>query len=102
MLGTIVTMKGMIHQIYGAIYNLEGLGSGGDPRVKGLSLYKTTKAGLKYLNDYLIMKAKVTPIIIGRIRPGMVATDMLTKQHEDHPKEWENAKQICNILGARA
>ncbi len=101
MLGSIVAMKGMIHQGYGALYNLEGLGSGGGPRVKGLSLYGTTKAGLKYLDDYLIMEAKETPIIVGRIRPGMVATDMLTQQYEGHPEEWENAKRIFNILSDR-
>jgi hypothetical protein len=48
------------------------------------------------------MEAKEKLIIIGRIRPGIVAADMLIRQYEGHPEEWENAKRIFNILSDRA
>ena len=101
MYGSMVAMRKMVTQGFGGIYNVEGLGSGASPRVKGLSLYGTTKAGLRYLDDYLVSEAKGTPVIIGMIRPGMVATDMLTRQFEGNPAEWEKAKRIFNILSDR-
>ena len=39
-----------------------------------------------------------TPVIVGAIRPGMVATDMLLQQDRDRPDRWEEAKRIFNIL----
>ena len=52
----------MLKQGFGQIYSLEGLGSDGR-WVAGLSLYGTTKYGLKYLNDALVKETKGTPII---------------------------------------
>jgi len=97
MYGARVALSGMQKQGTGAFYNMEGLGSEG-PYVAGLALYASTKSALKYLTDSLIREVKGTPVIVGAISPGMVLTDLLTKQYDDKPAEWEDAKRIFNIL----
>jgi NAD(P)-dependent dehydrogenase (short-subunit alcohol dehydrogenase family) len=100
MYGAKVALRGMLEQGFGALYNMEGLGSGGR-RVEGLTLYGTTKHSLRYLTDALAQEIEGTPIQVGALRPGMVVTDMLTRQFEDQPEEWERAKRVFNILADR-
>jgi NAD(P)-dependent dehydrogenase (short-subunit alcohol dehydrogenase family) len=87
----------MLRQGHGALYNVEGLGSSG-PKVRGLALYASTKAGLRYLTDALVAETKGTPVIVGALLPGMVATDLVLGQFEGRPDEWERAKPILSIL----
>jgi NAD(P)-dependent dehydrogenase (short-subunit alcohol dehydrogenase family) len=101
MYGTRVAMLGMLAQKSGAIYNLEGLGSSGGRKVKGLSIYGTTKAAMAYFNESLALETAGTPVITGAVRPGMVVTDMITQQYTGQPEEWEKAKRIFNILADR-
>ncbi len=97
MYGARVAIKGMLEQGSGSFYNMEGLGSD-SRRVEGLTLYASTKHGLKYLTDALVAETKGTPLLVGALRPGMVVTDMLTQQYTDRPEEWERAKRVFNIL----
>jgi NAD(P)-dependent dehydrogenase (short-subunit alcohol dehydrogenase family) len=99
--GSRVALNGMKEQGFGSLYNMEGLGSSGGRQVKGLSIYGTTKAALRYFDDALMMETSGTPIIVGALQPGMTITDMLTKQYEDQPQEWEKFKIILNILSDR-
>ena len=101
MYGTRVAMLGMLAQKSGAIYNLEGLGSGGGRKVKGLSIYGTTKAALCYFNECLALETAGTPVITGALRPGMTVTDMITQQYAGQPEAWEKAKRIFNIIADR-
>jgi len=101
MYGARVALQGMLEQGFGAVYNMEGLGSDGR-RVQGLTPYGTTKYALAYLTDALAEEAKGTPVIVGAIRPGMVMTELITAQYEDRPpEEWAEAKRIFNILADR-
>jgi short-subunit dehydrogenase len=100
MYGSKVALRGMLEQGFGGLYNMEGLGSGGR-NVEGLTLYGSTKCGLRYLDDSLARETRGTPVLVGALRPGMVVTDFLTKQFEDRPEEWERAKRIFNILADR-
>lgn len=99
--GTRVAMRGMLAQGFGAIYNMEGLGSGGSPRVAGTSIYATSKAGLRYFDAALAQEAKGTPVIVGALNPGMVVTDLVTAPYEGRPEEWERARRIFNIIADR-
>ena len=101
MFGAVVAVSGMLKQGCGAVYSLEGLGSERGMKVKGLSLYGTTKAALRYFNDSLFAELKGTPVIAGAIQPGMVVTDMITGQYKDKPEEFEKFKPILNILSDR-
>ena len=101
MYGARVAIKGMREQGYGAVYNMEGLGSDGR-KIEGLIPYGTTKYALAYLTDALAQEVKGTPVIVGAIRPGMVITDLITAQYKDRPaEEWADARRIFNILADR-
>jgi len=71
MYGSKVAILGMLEQGFGALYNMEGLGSGGR-RVEGTSVYATSKAGLHYFDESLAQELSDTPVIVGSLNPGMV------------------------------
>jgi NAD(P)-dependent dehydrogenase (short-subunit alcohol dehydrogenase family) len=98
--GLTVALKGMMQQGYGSIYNMEGLGSSG-PVIKGLALYAATKSALSYLTTAAAKEVRGTPIIVAGLRPGMVATKLITGQYEGHPEEWKRVERIFNILSDR-
>lgn len=100
MYGARVALEGMRRQGFGSLYNMEGLGSDGR-QVEGLTLYASTKHGLRYLTDALVQETKGTPILVGALRPGMVVTDLLTQQYQERPEDWEGAKRVFNILADR-
>jgi len=98
--GLTAASKGMMEQGFGCIYNMEGLGSSG-PVVKGLALYAATKSALSYLTTAAAKEVQGTPIIVGGLRPGMVATKLITQQYVGHPEKWNRSKRIFNILSDR-
>lgn len=98
--GSMVAIKGMLEQGFGAIYNVEGLGSDGRV-IRGMALYGATKSALGYLTKAMSKEVQGTPVLVGGIRPGMVATKLITEQYEGHPEEWERVKKVFNILSDR-
>jgi NAD(P)-dependent dehydrogenase (short-subunit alcohol dehydrogenase family) len=98
--GVKVALKGMLQQGFGSVYNMEGLGSSG-PVIKGLALYAATKSALAYLTTAAAKEVKGTPVIVGGLRPGMVATKLITDQYAGHPEEWQRSERIFNILSDR-
>jgi short-subunit dehydrogenase len=99
-LGSQIAVNGMLEQGFGAIYNMEGMGSDGRMHDR-LVIYGLTKYGMAYFTRGLIEETKGSPVIIGSLRPGMVATEFVEKQYIDRPEEWEKAKRIFNILADR-
>jgi NAD(P)-dependent dehydrogenase (short-subunit alcohol dehydrogenase family) len=100
MYGSKVALSGMLDQGFGAIYNLEGLGSG-RTRVEGTTGYATTKAALRYLDESLARETQGTPVLVGALRPGMVLTDLVMRPYQDRPEEWERVKRVFNIIADR-
>jgi len=98
--GAKVALAGMLRQGFGAIYNMEGMGSSGQIQ-KGLAVYGCSKAGLRYLTDALVQETRGTPVLVAAIRPGMVMTHLLIRHREEQPEEWERSKRIFNILADR-
>ncbi len=98
--GAKVAISGMLKQGFGAVYNMAGLGSDGR-RVKGLTLYGTTKRAVRYLTDGLVAETKGTPVLVGSLSPGMVTTDLLVSQYDQSSEDWEQAKRMFNILADR-
>jgi NAD(P)-dependent dehydrogenase (short-subunit alcohol dehydrogenase family) len=96
-LGSQVAMRGMKTQGSGAIYNMEGMGSDGRKHA-GLTLYGTTKYAVHYFTESLAMEAKDSGILVGSLRPGMVATDMIRNRYKDRPEDWERARRIFNVI----
>jgi len=95
--GAQVAMKGMLAQGFGAIYNMEGMGSDGRKHA-GLTLYGTSKYAIHYFTESLAIEARQTPVIVGALSPGMVITDLITDRYEGRPDELERAKKIFNII----
>lgn len=91
----------MIRQGHGAIYSMEGLGSNNMIQLKTI-LYGTTKAALTYFMKGLAKELKGTGVIAGRLSPGMMLTDFITKNPDG--EQAENISEasfikIFNIMG---
>ena len=100
--GSRVALAGMLEQGGGALYNMGGAGSSGGHSVPGLAPYETSKAGLAYFTRALASEVKGMPVIVGLLLPGMVLTEMLTRQEERlSPQDWQRLKNIINILADR-
>ena len=95
--GSQTAMQGMLAQGFGAIYNMEGMGSDGRKHA-GLTMYGTSKYAVHYFTESLALEAKNTPIIVGSLRPGMVVTGLITERYKDRPEEWVRVKKIFNII----
>jgi len=100
MYGCTTAVNGMRQQGFGAIYNMEGLGSNG-MKIRGLSVYGTTKAAVKYFTEALRKDLSGLPIVIGEIQPGMVITDLITGQHAGESEDWKKNRKVYNILANR-
>lgn len=98
--GSQIAAAGMIRQGHGAIYSMEGLGSNDMIQVKTI-LYGTTKRALTYFMRGLARELAGTGVIAGRLSPGMMLTDFITKTADGEPSEIMTDKQfkkIFNIL----
>jgi len=100
MYGAKVALRGMLAQGYGAVYNMMGLGSDGRKQA-GLTLYGTSKAGLRYFTDAIAEEAAETPVLVGALSPGMVVTDLVTAARTASPATWKRVKRVLNLLGDR-
>jgi NAD(P)-dependent dehydrogenase (short-subunit alcohol dehydrogenase family) len=100
MYGTQVALSGMISQGFGALYNMEGFGARGRS-MQGMTLYGSTKAAIHFINRSLARETKGTPVITGGIAPGMVITEMITRQFEGREEELEKSKPILNIIAEK-
>ncbi len=98
--GTKVGLNGMLAQGFGALYNMEGFGARGNS-MRGATLYGSTKASVHFIDQSLAREIKATPVIMGAIAPGMMVTDMVTRQLTGRPEELNRAKWIINIIAER-
>ncbi len=98
--GSQIAAAGMIKQGHGAIYSMEGLGSNNMIQLKTI-LYGTTKHALTYFMKGFSKELKGTGIIAGRLSPGMMLTDFITKTPDGEQSEVitdEKFKKVFNIL----
>lgn len=101
MLGTIngcrVAANGMLAQGHGKVFNMLGGGSDGE-YFPGLGLYGTTKRGLDYFTNALVKELKGSPIIVGKIRPGMIITEAVVREARADPERFQKSRRIMNNL----
>jgi NAD(P)-dependent dehydrogenase (short-subunit alcohol dehydrogenase family) len=97
MLATQFAYNKMLLQGFGAIYNMEGLGSDGR-RISGLTPYGTSKRAVRYFTDAFAKEVKNGPVIVGTISPGMVLTDMTLGRLRKDPDSNKQLIRIYNIL----
>lgn len=98
--GSQIAATGMLKQGQGAIYSTEGLGSNNMIQRKTI-LYGTTKHALTYFMKGLAKELDGTNVIAGRLSPGMVLTDFITKTPNGEPSQViadEKFRKTFNIL----
>ncbi len=98
--GSQIAAVEMIKQGNGAIYSMEGLGSNNMIQLKTI-LYGTTKHALTYFMKGLAKELEGTGVIAGRLSPGMMLTDFITKTPDGEQSEVisdEKFKKLFNIL----
>lgn len=94
MLGSKVALQGMLVQGYGQIFNMEGWGSRGEWSA-GMTPYSTSKRAVAYFSRALYKETKATPIKVGTLSPGMVATDLLIASwQQGEVKNWHKMKWL--------
>jgi NAD(P)-dependent dehydrogenase (short-subunit alcohol dehydrogenase family) len=98
--GSQVAAKHMLSQGSGQIWNMEGLGSNDMIQVKTI-LYGTSKHALTYFTKGLAKELAGTSVLAGRLSPGMMLTDFITKTPDGEKSpvvENQRFQKIFNIL----
>jgi short-subunit dehydrogenase len=98
--GSQIAAVGMLKQGHGAIYSMEGLGSNNMIQVNTI-LYGTTKHALTYFMKGLAKELENTGVTAGRLSPGMMLTDFITKTPDGEQSEVvrdKKFKKVFNIL----
>jgi NAD(P)-dependent dehydrogenase (short-subunit alcohol dehydrogenase family) len=96
-----VAISGMLAQGKGTIFNMEGFGSDGLSDA-GMSVYGTTKCAVRYFTKALIKDYADSPVVIGYMSPGIVVTDLLTRDlYTQGSPEFEKRRRFLNILADR-
>jgi short-subunit dehydrogenase len=101
--GSQVAAKNMLVQGSGQIWNMEGLGSNNMIIVKTV-LYGTSKHALTYFTKGLAKELAGTPVTAGRLSPGMMLTDFITKTPDGEKSpviDKREFKKVFNILADR-
>lgn len=101
--GSQIAAAAMRKQGYGAIYSMEGLGSNNMIQPKTI-LYGTTKHALTYFMRGLAKELDGSGVIAGRLSPGMMLTDFITRSPDGRPSEVLSDRQfrkVFNILADR-
>lgn len=97
MMATHIVYNRMAEQGFGAIYNMEGLGSDGK-KIPGTTTYGTTKRAIRYFTDAFAREVKNGPVIVATIAPGMVLTDLLLDPVKRGHRRSKDLIWVYNIL----
>lgn len=103
MYGSKVAAEKMIHQGHGQIWNMEGLGSNG-MMIEQTILYGTSKCALTYFTKGLAKELKDSPVKTGRLSPGMMLTEFITKSPTGEISsvtQDQKFRKVFNTLGDR-
>lgn len=99
--GSKIAAEQMLLQGHGQIWNMEGLGSN-DMVIPQTILYGTSKRSLTYFTRGLAKELRNTPVLAGRLSPGMMLTDFITKSPTGETSSVtrdEQFRKIFNTLG---
>ena len=101
LLGTIhgsqVAARGLTAQGGGRIFNILGGGSDGE-YFPGMGIYGTTKRGLDYLTTALAKELAGTPVLVGKVRPGILLTEGVIREIKADPVNFAKSRKMMNIL----
>jgi NAD(P)-dependent dehydrogenase (short-subunit alcohol dehydrogenase family) len=95
--GTRVAYLHMKQQGHGAIYNMEGFGSGG--RVKpGMTLYGTTQRAVRYFTRSVAGEMAESGVLTGTLNPGMAGTGLLSGSAGKLPENHRGSIRMFPVL----
>lgn len=101
LLGTIhgcqVAARGMVMQDGGRIFNILGGGSDGE-YFPGMGIYGTTKRGLDYLTTALTKELAGTPVLVGKVRPGILLTEGVVREIKADPANFAKSRKFMNVI----
>ncbi|ERI93338.1 oxidoreductase, short chain dehydrogenase/reductase family protein [Clostridiales bacterium oral taxon 876 str. F0540] len=100
MYGSKVAVENMLKQGHGQVFNMEGLGSN-DMIIEKTILYGTSKRALTYFTKGLAKELTDSPVKVGRLSPGMMLTEFITKSPTGEVSSVtkdDQFKKIFNIL----
>lgn len=100
MYGSKVAVENMLKQGHGQVFNMEGLGSN-DMIINKTILYGTSKRALTYFTKGLAKELKDSPVKVGRLSPGMMLTEFITKSPTGEISSVtkdDQFKKVFNIL----
>ena len=95
--GAQVAAREMIRQGRGSIFSMEGLGSNNMIQEKTI-LYGTTKHALTYFMKGLAKELEGTGVLAGRLSPGMMLTDFITRMPDGGTAELHGQRQVSKNL----
>jgi NAD(P)-dependent dehydrogenase (short-subunit alcohol dehydrogenase family) len=95
--GCQVAARGMLKRGHGKIFNMLGGGSDGEI-FPGMGVYGATKRGLDYFTNALIKELKDSPLIIAKIRPGMIITEGVVREAREDFENFQKSRKIMNNL----
>ncbi|MGH1564409.1 SDR family NAD(P)-dependent oxidoreductase [Mumia sp. DW29H23] len=97
-LGSRVAVRGMTAQGHGQLVNV--LGGGSDGKIRpGMTVYGSTKRGLRAFTDALVRETAGGPVKIVSVSPGVVVTDgMIREAKELGPEGFARVRKAMNIL----
>lgn len=99
--GSKIAAENMLKQNNGQIWNMEGLGSN-DMIIEKTILYGASKHALTYFTKGLAKELKNSPVKAGRLSPGMMLTEFITKSPTGEVSSVTQDKQfrkVFNTLG---
>jgi NAD(P)-dependent dehydrogenase (short-subunit alcohol dehydrogenase family) len=99
--GSQIAAAEMKKQGHGAIYSMEGLGSNNMIQKKTI-LYGTTKRALTYFMKGIARELEGTGVIAGRLSPGMMLTDFITKTPDGETSALLLDKQFRKVFNTLA
>lgn len=100
MQGCQAALTGMRAQGRGAIYNVFGAGSDGEP-VPHMIGYATTKRAVQFLTQSLAEEMRGGPVLLGAISPGLVMSQGFLREHARMPAgpERDAREAWVNVIG---
>ena len=63
-----------------------------------MGIYGTTKRGLDYLTNALFKELKDSPIIVGKIRPGLLVTEGVIREAKQDMENFQKSRKTMNII----
>ena len=101
LLGTIhgsqVAARGLTAQGGGKLFNILGGGSDGE-YFPGMGIYGSTKRGLDYFTRALTKELAATPVIVGRVRPGVIVTEGVLREIAADRAKFDASRKFMNVI----